>query len=250
MREIRTLLPRENLSYVADTGYIPYGNKTEDFIRERCLAITGFLLSRGVKAIVIACNTATAAAAEFLRERHPGLPIIAMEPGIKPAVAASRKRVIGVLATAGTLAGKRFARLVATHAAAARVICEPCPRLVEIIEQGEPESSELLGLLERYTRPLLEQGADTIILGCTHYVLVRPQLERLCGPGITIIDTGGAVALRLKSRLQELQLLSAAPAQTSFWTSGDPAQLRKLLQCFGAGTVTVEKMPATGQQPA
>lgn len=251
LREIRRLLPGENLIYVADTGYIPYGDKTEDFIRARCLSIAGFLLNRGVKAIVMACNTATAAAAEFLRARYPGLPIVAMEPGIKPAVAASRKRVIGVLATAGTLAAGRFARLVEAHAAGARVICQACPQLVEAIEQGEPEAPDLLGLLEQYTRPLLQQGVDTIILGCTHYVLARPQLERLCGPEITLIDTGRAVALRLESRLRELRLLAGdAEGAAVFWTSGDTGRLQKLLRCFGEGTVAVEKIPETATQPA
>lgn len=251
LREIRAQLPREDLIYVADTGYIPYGDKTEDLIRARCRAIAGFLLSRGVKAIVIACNTATAAAADFLRERHPGLTVVAMEPGIKPAVAISRTRTIGVLATAGTLAGPRFARLLAAHASGVRMISQACPQLVETIESGDPESPDLLDLLERYTRPLLQQGVDTIILGCTHYVLVRPQLERLCDPGINIVDTGRAVALRLQSRLQESGLLStAAQGGATFCTSGDPARLQKLLQCFGTGTAAVEKMPETEKQPA
>lgn len=251
LREIRALLPSENLIYVADTGYIPYGNKSEDFVRDRCFAIARFLLSRQAKAMVIACNTATAAAAEALRGRYPGLPIIAMEPGIKPAVAASRGGAIGVLATAGTLAGRRFAQLVAAHAGKARVICQACPKLVETIEQGDFEAPALLALLEQYVRPLLQQGADTIILGCTHYVLARPQIERLCGPGISIIDTGRAVALRLQSRLRELQRLAPpAPGRSSFWTSGDRAHLQSLLETLGESSAKVEIMPETETQPA
>jgi glutamate racemase len=249
LREIRVLLPQEDLIYVADTGYIPYGDKSEDFIRARCFTIADFLLGRNAKALVIACNTATAAAADALRARYPGLPVVAMEPGIKPAVAASRKRVIGVLATTGTLAGQRFARLVATHATDAHVICQPCPQLVEVIEQGDFQAPVLLELLQQYTRPLLQQGVDTIILGCTHYVLVRNQLQQLC-PGVELIDTGGAVARRLASRLQELQLLSAAGGQTLFHTSGETARLQKLLQSLGEKTARVEKIPETEQQPA
>lgn len=250
LREVRRLLPAEDLIYVADTGFIPYGDKSEDFIRERCFTIADFLLGRKAKAIVIACNTATAAAADALRARYPGLPVVAMEPGIKPAAAATRKRVIGVLATAGTLAGRRFAQLVAAHAADARVICQPCSGLVEAIEQGDFEAPALLALLEQYLRPLLQQGADTVILGCTHYVLVRPQIERLCGPEVTIIDTGRAVALRLQSRLREPGLLSAAAqGQASFRTSGDPARLQSLLEKLGERSAIVEAMPEAEQIP-
>lgn len=252
LREVRGLLPAENLIYVADTGYIPYGDKSEDFVRERCFTIAGFLLGRSkAKALVIACNTATAAAAEALRARYPGLPIVAMEPGIKPAAAATRQRVIGVLATAGTLAGRRFDQLVAIHAADARVIRQPCAGLVEAIEQGDFEAPALLALLERYLSPLLQQGADTVILGCTHYVLVRPQIERLCGPAVNIIDTGRAVALRLQSRLREHGLLStAAEGRASFRTSGDPARLQCLLEKLGERSAIVEAMPETETQPA
>jgi glutamate racemase len=249
LREIRALLPREDLIYVADTGHIPYGDKNEDFIRARCFTIADFLLGRNAKALVIACNTATAAAADSLRARYPRLPVIAMEPGIKPAVAASRKRIIGVLATAGTLAGQRFARLLAIHAADARVICQPCPQLVEVIEQGDLEAPALHELLELYTRPLLQQGVDTIILGCTHYVLVRNQLQQLC-PEVELIDTGGAVARHLASRLQDLQLLSAAGGQTLFYTSGDLKQLQTLLQKLGEKSAKVEAMAETEKQSA
>src|SRR5690606_37063230 len=166
--EIRSLLPNESLLYVADCGHIPYGEKTPEFIRQRCLIIADFFHQQRAKALVLACNTATAAAAAQLRERYPDWPIVGMEPAVKPAAAATRSGVVGVLATTGTLQSAKFAALLDRFAGDVRVVTQPCPGLVELIESGDLFSPTIRALLQSYVDPLLAEGCDTIILGCTH----------------------------------------------------------------------------------
>ena len=163
LRHIRQALPHELLIYVADSGHVPYGDKSAQYIEQRALAITRFLVQQGATAIVIACNTATAAAATTLRSQFT-LPIVAMEPAVKPAVAATRSGVIGILATTGTLASARFAALLERYRGSAEIITQGCPGLVEQVERGDLDGPETRMLIERYTAPLLARGADTLIL--------------------------------------------------------------------------------------
>ena len=228
--EIRRLLPNESLLYVADCGHIPYGEKTPDYIRQRCAIIADFLLGQGAKALVVACNTATVAAAADLRRDFPHWPIVAMEPAVKPAAAATRSGIVGVLATTGTLQSAKFAALLDRFAADVRVITQPCPGLVELIETGDLHSPALRQLLQHYVEPLLAAGCDTLILGCTHYPFLKPLLEQMIPAHISLIDTGAAVARQLQRLLAERELLAAGPArETQFWTSADPIHLRKIL---------------------
>jgi glutamate racemase len=230
LREIRQLLPSETLLYVADSGHVPYGEKTPEYIRERCVLITEHLLAQGAKALVLACNTATAAAAAELRELYPNLPIVGMEPAVKPAAAATRSGVVGVLATTGTLKSARFAALLDRFANDVRVITQPCPGLVECIESGELQAAATRELLQGYVRPLLAEGCDTLILGCTHYPFLRPLLGELVPPSVTLIDTGAAVARQLQRLLAQHDLLATETAQpTRYWSSGEAAQLRRVL---------------------
>lgn len=229
LREIHALLPQESLLFMADNAYIPYGEKTPEFIRERCLWITERLLERGAKALVLACNTATAAGVASLRERYPALPIVGMEPAVKPAVAASRSGVVGVLATTGTLKSPRFAALQERFAGHVRVLTQPCPGLVELIEEGELDGPRLRSLLWRYAKPLLDEGCDTLILGCTHYPLIRPALQALLPTGVVLVDTGAAVAAQLKRLLLEKGLLSSEGGQVAFHCSGDRAAFERVL---------------------
>ncbi len=231
LREIRALLPHEDLYYLADSRHAPYGPKPESYIIERSVACCEFLRAQQVKAIVVACNTATAAAVKTLRARY-ALPIIAMEPGIKPAVAASQNGVIGVLATSGTLSSARFSALLQQYSGAARIITQPCPGLVEQIEQGELHAPRLQALLQRYLAPLREAGVDTIILGCTHYPLVRAQIQALAGPEVQLIDTGPAVARQVQRVLREQHLLApaGAPGAERFWSSDEPGHAREVLR--------------------
>ena len=230
LAEIQRLLPNESLLYVADCGHIPYGEKSPAFIRERCRRVAEFVLEQGAKAVVLACNTATVAAAADLREQYPQWPLVGMEPAVKPAAAATRSGVVGVLATTGTLQSAKFAALLDRFANDVRVVTQPCPGLVECIEAGDLSSPALRELLQGYLRPLLDAGCDTLILGCTHYPFLKPLLAQMVPASIAIIDTGAAVARQLQRLLGERHLLSAGPAcDTQFWTSASPDHLRKIL---------------------
>ena len=239
--EIRALLPQESLLYVADSGHVPYGEKSPDFIRERSQRIAEFLLGQGAKALVLACNTATAAAIAELRGRYPQLPIIGMEPAVKPAAAATQSGVVGVLATTGTLKSAKFAALLDRFANDVRVITQPCPGLVEQIEAGELDSEATRALLSGFVQPLLAEGCDTLILGCTHYPFLKPLLRTLVPESVSLIDTGAAVARQLQRLLDERDLLASGPARPArYWSSGYPAQMRNILSLLSGDMSVVE----------
>jgi glutamate racemase len=203
LRHIRAHLPHENLMYFADSGFAPYGNKPEQVVAERSLAVARFLIDHGAKALVVACNTATVAAIKLLRQHYPDMPIVGVEPGLKPAAAASRNGTVGVMATDVTLAGEKFLMLreQISSASNARFVLQGCPGLVDQIERGEFDSTATDAMLEKYLRPLLDQNADTLVLGCTHYPFVRASIERLVAQlterDVVLIDTGDAVARQL-----------------------------------------------------
>jgi len=201
LADVRALLPAENLLYAADSGHAPYGDKPQHVIIERSLAVTRFLLDQGAKAVVVACNTATSAAVRALRAEFTQ-PIVAMEPAIKPAVAGSRTRVIGVLATTQTVAGDNIARLKERFGTGAEVLLQACPGLVERVEACELDGPRTRELVTRYVRPLVERGADTLVLGCTHYPFLMPLIGEIAGPGVSIMNPGPAVARELKRRLE------------------------------------------------
>jgi glutamate racemase len=207
LKHIHALLPHEHLIYVADSKYAPYGNKTPAEITARCVEIANFLMSQNVKAIVVACNTATAAAIDSLREQY-ALPIIGMEPAVKPAATARKNGIIGVLATTGTLKSAQFAGLLESYGRNVKVVTQACVGLVECIERGELNTENTKALIRQYTAPLLAEGADTIVLGCTHYPFVKHVIQEIVGDQITLIDTGAAVAKQLKHQLQESGLLN------------------------------------------
>jgi glutamate racemase len=209
-QEVRLRMPHADILYYADSAHVPYGSKPPEFIQERSLAITQLLRERGCCAVVVACNTATAAAATLLRERFPQLPIIGMEPAVKPAVAATRSGIVGVLATVGTLQSARFAALLEKYSSQHTVITQAGTGLVECVERGDFQSQQVRGLLEKYLGALLAQGADVIVLGCTHYPFLRPLVQEIVGPEVRVIDTGAAVALRLEQQLSERGLLMSA----------------------------------------
>jgi glutamate racemase len=246
LRHIRAALPEENLLYVADSGHAPYGDKPPQFIEARALAIAEFLVAADAKALVVACNTATAAAIVSLRAKFD-LPVVGMEPAVKPAVEATRCGVIGVLATAGTLESAQFAGLVERFGSRARVIVQPCPGLVEQVERGDLAGPATRSLLGRFLRPLLEQGVDTLVLGCTHYPFLAPLVSEMA-PGVALIETGAAVARQLARRLEEESLLveRSGGGSERFCSSGDPRRLEDLLpQLWGRG-LPVERLPIAG----
>lgn len=242
LKHVRAQLPRVPLLYVADSGHVPYGDKTQDYIRERSLTLTEFLLRQGAAAVVIACNTATAAAAAMLRERF-AIPIIAMEPAVKPAVTATRSGVVGVLATVGTLESARFAALLEQYAGDVEIVTQACPGLVEQVEAGELDSAATRELVARYTRPLLDRGADTIVLGCTHYPFLRPVIAAAAGPAVQLVDTGVAVARQVVRRLPEALIgrIDLRPGER-FWTTGDSRTATRTMGLLWGGSVLVEAL--------
>ncbi len=244
LRHIRAALPGERLIYVADSGHVPYGDKPPSYIEQRARAISRFLIEQGADAIVIACNTATAAAAATLRGEF-ALPIVAMEPAVKPAVAATRSGVVGVLATVGTLQSARFAALLEKHAGDVEIVTQGCPGLVEQVERGDLAGPDTRALIKRYTAPLLARGADTIILGCTHYPFLAPLIRSVAGADVALVDTGAAVARQLERRLQA-ELPQRAPATqgaTQFWSSGDVQLASRTVSVLWGEAVTVQSLP-------
>lgn len=244
LRHIRQALPDERLIYVADSGHVPYGDKPASYIEERSIALARFLIEQGADAIVIACNTATAAAAATLRGRF-SLPIVAMEPAVKPAVAATRSGVVGVLATIGTLESARFAALLEKYAGDVEIVTQGCPGLVEQIERGDLDGPATRALVERYTAPLLARGADTLILGCTHYPFLAPLIREVAGADIALVDTGAAVAQQLRRRmLAELpERTPGTAASSQFWTSGDVQQARRILSILWDENAVAQRLP-------
>lgn len=225
LRAIRRALPHAPLSYVADSAFAPYGERNEAEILQRSLCIVDHLQNRGATLVVVACNTATAVAIDTLRERHPDLAFVGVEPGIRPAVAASRRRCIAVLATQATLRSERFAALVRREAADCRVHLQACPGLAAAIERGRFDDAELHALLRCHTGPVRASDADVAVLGCTHYAFVRGDIQRLLRPGVTVIDTADAVAAQVARRWDPAV---AAPSSAScrLETTGDPSSLR------------------------
>ena len=244
LREIRRELPAEDLIYVADSGYAPYGDRPEDYVRGRAIAIMEFLRAQNVKAVVVACNTATGIAVDALRARYAE-PIVAIEPAVKPAAARTRSRVVGVLATTQTLAGQKFAKLVSTHAGDVEVLTQACPGLVEQVEHGDFMSASTRSLVEQYLRPMLDKGADTIVLGCTHYPFVSDAIRDVAGPGVNLIDSAGPVARELHRRLEANGLLAAEPriGAETFWTTGPPEQVANVVEQLWSRKVAVQSLP-------
>jgi len=245
LREIRHELPAENLIYVADSGYAPYGDRSEDYVRGRAVAVMEFLRGQGAKAVVVACNTATGIAVDALRAGYD-VPIVAIEPAVKPAVARTRSGVVGVLATPQTLAGQKFARLVSTHAGDVEVLTQACPGLVEQVEAAELASPSTRSLVERYLRPVLDRGADTIVLGCTHYPFLADMIREIAGPAVTVIDSAVPVARELRRRLQSSGLLAPVSRRGSetFWTTGSVENVRSVIGRLWAREADVRALPA------
>lgn len=240
LHHIRATLPEAHLIYVADSAHAPYGNKSAAFITQRARALCHFLVKEGAQAIVVACNTATAAAAAELRKEF-SLPIIAMEPAVKSAVAATRNGIVGVLATVGTLESARFAALLERYAGNVEILTQGCPGLVEQVERGELDTPETLALLQHYLTPLLARSADTLILGCTHYPFLAPAIRSLAGDDVVLIDTGAAVARELLRRLEQESIhpgIQSENAIERFYTSAEPTQATRILtQLWGKSVI-------------
>ncbi len=240
LRAIHLLMPDEPLVYLADQAHVPYGSRSLDEVRQFSEAITRYLLDQGVRLIVVACNTASAAALKHLRSVFPDVPFVGMEPAVKPAAEYTRSRVVGILATPATFQGELYASVVERFAQGVNLLQDTCPGLVNQIESGALESLETRRILEDALRPMLEQGIDTVVLGCTHYPFVIPLIQQITGPDVRVIDPAPAVArqaqrLLVAGSLLDLELKieadrSAKPRQLlRFTTTGDAAVLESML---------------------
>lgn len=216
LRALRRELPQEDFVYFADTANAPYGERDGDFVLERAALITRELVERlDIKMLVVACNTATAAAIAQLRAAWPQLPLVGVEPALKPAAAHSRTHRVGVLATRGTLASEKFAQLQASLAGQAEFVLQPCDGLAAAIEQGDPLRTA--ALCERYVQALGPLGGaggqiDTLVLGCTHYAFAMGEFQRLVGPGVRVLETGEPVARHTRRLLEAAERLNPGQA--------------------------------------
>ena len=231
-RQVVHALPSESLLYVADQANVPYGHRSADEIQSNSLGIADYLVAQGCKAIVVACNTASAVALEPLRQRFPQLPILGLEPAVKPAVQLTRSGVVGVMATPATFQGQLYRATVGRYATAVQVVEQVCVGLAELVEQGDLEGPDCDARLMGYLQPMLDAGADTIVLGCTHYPFVIESIRRLVGPAMAVLDPAPAVARHLADVLRQAELLamdSAGVLAPRFATTADPLAFNRAL---------------------
>lgn len=234
-KEVAKQLPHESLLYYADSAHCPYGPRSADEIIELTSRITTYLLEQECKLIVVACNTATAAAIQHLRRQYP-VPFVGMEPAVKPAALQTRSGHIGVLATAGTFKGKLYRETTQRYSDDVTVHIQVGKGLVELVEQGKLYSDETRQLLHTYLDPMLEAGVDQVVLGCTHYPFLSPLIEEIVGPDVTVIDPAPAVAKQVQRILVESDLeadLSVVP-RYRFATNGEMHGLRESMVWIGA----------------
>ena len=225
-REIVRILPEEKYIYWSDNAHCPYGEKSRDYIIDRARAVTSFLIEQGADIIVVACNTATAAAISTLREEFP-VPFIGMEPAVKPAAQATRSGVVGVLATAGTLKATKYIDTRAKWARNVKIVEHIGQGFVELVEKGNVSGPEAVSIVEKSVRPLIEAGADTIVLGCTHYPFLAETIRKVAGTPVTLVDPAPAVAKHLMEVMQENGLIRKDGFSMSLHSSGEPETLKK-----------------------
>jgi glutamate racemase len=242
LRALRAALPHEDFIYVADSGHAPYGDRDGDFLAGRAHAVAAFFARRHAKALVLACNTVSVAAAASLRAAWP-LPIVAMEPAIKPAALGTRSGVVLVLATAYTVGSDAVARLCERFGGGVRILLQACPGLVEQVEQGRFDAPETLASIEGFVRPGVAAGADRLVLGCTHYAFLAPQIAAAAGPGVTIVEPSEAIARELVRRLAGRRAPPREqPRPASFHTSGSVEALRNFLARIGEPADRIEPL--------
>jgi glutamate racemase len=231
LRAVQAQLPDEALLYVADSLYAPYGERDDDFITDRTFAIGEWLVKQGAKALVVACNTATAQSIAQVREKLT-IPLVGVEPGVKPAALQSKTRVAGVLATQVTLRSARFQGLLERYAADCRFLCQPGHGLVQAVERCDVGSAELRALLRSYLQPMLDAGADTLVLGCTHYPFLDAAIRDIVGDQLTLIDTSVAIARQLERVLDQHGLRAATENLSAiaprFFSTGDGTHQQQL----------------------
>jgi len=233
LRSIREQMPEENILYFGDQGHVPYGPRSMGQIQNFSEGITKFLLDHDSKLIVVACNTASAAALAYLRERFPLVPFVGMEPAVKPAAETTRTGKVGVLATPATFQGALYASVVERFASGVELFQHTCPGLVNQIEKGELSSEDTRAILEDALLPMLDasRNIDTVVLGCTHYPFVIPLIEQIVGKNVRVIDPAPSVAKQVKRLLEVAGTKSQAQGRASvrFFTSGNPSEMKSML---------------------
>ncbi len=252
LKEILRLLPDGKYIYYADNANCPYGEKSPEFIQERCRSITEMMLARGARAMVLACNTATAAAVQTLRSEY-GIPFIGMEPAVKPAAKMTRSGVVGVLATAGTLKGLKYLNTKSRFEGDVRIVERVGRGFVELVESGELTGPHAEETVAESLGPLLAEGADTVVLGCTHYPFLLETLQKVAGPEVQFIDPAPAVARRLEEVMKEhgIPLVDASPG-IELYSSGAADALKSLrdLLCFSNPSRLTPTAPFRGTPPS
>jgi glutamate racemase len=231
LKAIRIQYPTENLIYLADQAHVPYGLRPINQVQAFSKEISRFLIKHGAKIIVVACNTASAAALYKLREIYPSTPFVGMEPAVKPAIENTHTGIIGVLATPATFQGELFASLLDRFANEVTVIKNTCPGLVSRIEDGDLESLKTRKILENALSPMLHNGVDQLVIGCTHYPFVFPMIKEIVGPNVKIIDPSHAIARQTGRILHTHQLLNPvnSPGEVQYFTSGEPKTFTDML---------------------
>lgn len=231
LRAMRVLMPEEAVLYFGDQGHVPYGLRSMEQIQNFSEGITKFLLDRGAKLIVVACNTASAAALTYLRGKFPAVPFVGMEPAVKPAAETTRTGRVGVLATPATFQGALYASVVERFAAGVELFQHACPGLVGQIEKGELDSAQTRAILEDALAPMLERNIDTVVLGCTHYPFVIPLIQQIAGEKVRVVDPAPAVAKQAKRLLEAAGMKNQSHKRASirFFTSGSPFEMKPLL---------------------
>ncbi|RIK27209.1 MAG: glutamate racemase, partial [Anaerolineae bacterium] len=251
LRAMRALMPNENVIFFGDQGHVPYGPRPLEEVRAFSVAITRWLLDEGAKLIVVACNTASAAALKYLRETFPDVKFVGMEPAVKPAAETTRTGRVGVLATPATFQGALYASVVERFANGVTLLQDTCPGLVQEIEKGNLDGEATRRILDAALGPMLERNIDTVVLGCTHYPFVIPLIERICGDSVRVIDPAPAAA-RQAERLLEAggtRNPSARRGRVQFYTSGDAAAVESLLPKLLGESGKVERLVWTGESP-
>lgn len=244
LREIRRLMPQESLLFLADQAHVPYGPRPLQEVRSFAETITGYLLSQSAKLVVVACNAASAAALHHLRARFPEVPLVGMEPAVKPAAEHTQSGVVGVLATPATFQGALYGSVLERFAQGVTVLQDTCPGLVGQIEAGKIHTPMTRRILETALLPMLEQGIDTVVLGCTHYPFVIPEIEEIVGPAVRVIDPAPAVARQVRRVLDSENLLSweKGAGAVRYLTTGEAAHLQKLLPVLTGEAGVVEQI--------
>jgi glutamate racemase len=247
---IRQALPQERLLYFGDNTHVPYGPRPVEEIRDFSRGITRAMLAADCKIIVIACNTASGAALKTLRAERPDVVFVGMEPAVKPAVEHTRSGVVGVIATTYTVQGEVFNAIVERFAKGVEVLRQACPGLVKQIEDGDFDTPETLAMLHGWIDPMLERGIDVLVLGCTHYPIIRHVIERVTGPGVRVIEPSAAIARRVEQVLGEKGSLAPVDAQGGLrcFTSGDPVLFSIMLDRIGLSADEVRPAHWSGME--